>query len=198
MISTGTWCWFQRSPSPAGWSWLQPPALAFNWAFSSVSAAAEAFELGPVWLSPLCDAHSAVLMRSRDNTTALLYFPLLSGPVLGYKSRYSPPSLHTLATSLCPSKALAGCGWQRKLPLNNCAEAEGAGSNPLSGAQLIITTVFSRHRDDSNVFGYYNMTVPFTQVIWLTEETEQSEKIQYQKKHMTINSFNSKHSANML
>lgn len=27
-ISAKTWCWFQRSPSPAGWPWLQLPACS--------------------------------------------------------------------------------------------------------------------------------------------------------------------------
>ena len=44
---------------------------------------------------------------------------------------------------------MAGSRRQRKLPLNNCAEAESAGSNPLSGVQLIITTVcLSAEPDD--------------------------------------------------
>lgn len=57
-----------------------------------------------------------------------------------------PPS--TLSLSL--SKAVAGSGRQCKLPLNNCVEAESAGSNPLRGEQLIITTVCLRARPDND------------------------------------------------
>lgn len=47
---------------------------------------------------------------------------------------------------------MAGSGRQYKLPLNKCAEAESAGSNPLSRVRLIITTVCLRaglDNDDS-------------------------------------------------
>lgn len=54
---------------------------------------------------------------------------------------FTPPPVSCPWLSLFLSKAMAGSGRQSKLPLNNCTEAESAGSNPLSRVQLIITTV---------------------------------------------------------
>lgn len=45
---------------------------------------------------------------------------------------------------------MAGSGRQGELPLNNCAEAESAGSNPLSRAWLIITAVCLCVRPDDD------------------------------------------------
>lgn len=133
--SAETWCWFQRSLSPAGWPWLQLPALPSYCGFPPTAAAAEAAELGPACYQPSV-THAVVLTRPWENKPAPLFLLLLCH-VLSYQSPVSP--LLPLST-LYLSKAV-GVGGNTSFSLNNCEEAESAGSNPLSAAQLIITTV---------------------------------------------------------
>lgn len=127
------------APHPPHFTWGIPPAVA-------AAAAAGLGQAGSLLLSPLCDAHSAVLTNPWENTVALLYS---SSCVLSLA--ISPLSLPPFPLSLSLSKAVAGSGRQRKLLLNNCAEAESAGSNPLSRARLIITTVCLRAGHDNDV-----------------------------------------------
>lgn len=119
-------CWLAMAAAPC------PPFLLW---FPSNSSSSRGSWAGTSLLSALCDARCCADETLRKQTSKA--FPLLLCPVLSYQSSVSP--LLPLST-LYLSKAV-GVGGNTSFSLNNCEEAESAGSNPLSAAQLIITTV---------------------------------------------------------
>lgn len=128
--------------------WLSPSTFGFP------TVAAAAAELGPAG-SACCHlsvTHSMPCWRDPERSTQALLHPSSCVLSLAISPRSLLPftlSRH-LSLSFSPSKAVAGSGRQCKLPLNNCAEAESAGSNPLSRVQLIITTVCLRAGPDND------------------------------------------------
>lgn len=71
VISTGTWCWFQRSPSPAGWSWSQLPPFPFS-PFSRISSgggwAGSSVAVTSLWRTQRCADET----QRKHRSTALL------------------------------------------------------------------------------------------------------------------------------
>lgn len=120
------------------------PALPCGCAFPPAAAEAEAAaELGPACCHPSV-THTMLCWRDPEKTHHQHGFPPSSCVLCSAINPFVQPPPHCLSLQSCR------VGGNTSFPLNNCVEAESAGSNPLSAAQLIITVCLNLQPDDDD------------------------------------------------